>query len=112
MAEKKLPKGIRFVKGSYEARAMINGKTISMRNKDLDKLIEEFEMAKQEVRSGIEYMTGSTTLDEWFDKWFDTVQAKKVKETSIAPISVPRAFGFSAPPTERPTNTAASACMR
>lgn len=96
MAEKKLPKGIRFVKGSYEARAMINGKTISMRNKDLDQLIEEFEKAKQEVRSGIEYMTGSTTLDEWFDKWFDTVQAKKVKETSIAPMknSYKRNFGF------------------
>ena len=39
---KRLPKGIRENKGSYEARAMINGIKISLYGSDLNRLIEEF----------------------------------------------------------------------
>ena len=86
MTKKKLPKGITFNKGTYEARAMIHGRMLRMYNKDLDKLLEEFESAKQDMRAELEYITGRMTLNEWFDEWFDKVQAKKIKPTSIAPM--------------------------
>lgn len=96
MEKEKLPKGVRFTKGGYEARAMINGTRISVRNKDLEKLLEEFEAEKNRIRHDITNLTGNVTLDEWFEKWFDHVQVKKIKETSISPMknSYKRNFGF------------------
>ena len=44
---KKLPRGIRENKGTYEARAMINGIKITLYGSDLDALIEEFAEAKE-----------------------------------------------------------------
>ena len=47
MAKVKLPRGIRENKGTYEARAMVNGVKICLYSSDLDQLKEEFEQAKQ-----------------------------------------------------------------
>lgn len=80
---KKLPKGIRKLKsGTYEARAMIKGKTICMYNDDLDALVIAFENAKEEARNAIEYLRNNLTLDNWFYDWFDNVKSHKVKVTS------------------------------
>ena len=52
---KKLPRGIRENKVSYEARAMINGIKITLYGSDLNALIEEFTKAKEKAKSSQDY---------------------------------------------------------
>ena len=89
---RKLPKGIRENKGTYEARAMVNGVKICLYGSDLDHLIEEFHQAKEKVKNSIDYRKTMITLNEWFTE----VKAHKVKETSIHPMknNFKRTFGF------------------
>lgn len=96
MARRKLPKGIREKNGSYEARAKVNGKQISIYGKDLEKLIEEFEDAKQRAIGNVDYKKDIITLNEWFEEWFINFKSKYVKETSIRPMKngFKRTFGF------------------
>lgn len=93
---KQLPKGIREKNGSYEARAMINGFNICLHGKDLEALVQEFELAKEQARKNIDYRTSDMSLNEWFESWMNNVKSKKVKEVSIAPMkrSFNRTFGF------------------
>lgn len=93
---RKLPKGIRENKGTYEARAMVNGVKICLYGSDLDHLIEEFHQAKEKVKNSIGYRKTMITLNEWFEEWFTEVKAHKVKETSIHPMknNFKRTFGF------------------
>ena len=70
---KKLPRGIRENKGTYEARAMINGIKITLYGSDLDALIEEFAEAKEKAKSSQDYRKNRITLNEWFEEWFSTV---------------------------------------
>lgn len=93
---RKLPKGIRENKGTYEARAMVNGVKICLYVSDLDHLIEEFHQAKEKVKNSIDYRKTMITLNEWFEEWFTEVKAHKVKETSIHPMknNFKRTFGF------------------
>lgn len=93
---RKLPKGIRENKGTYEARAMVNGVKICLYGSDLDHLIEEFHQAKEKVKNSIDYRKTMITLNEWFEEWFTEVKAHKVKETSIHPMknNFKRTFGF------------------
>lgn len=92
----KLPKGIREKNGSYEARCMCNGINICLHGKDLDVLVQEFELAKEQAKKHGDYRKNDITLNQWFEEWFDNVKAKKVKEVSIAPMkrSFHRTFGF------------------
>ena len=83
---KRLPRGIRENKGTYEARAMINGIKITLYGSDLDALIEEFTEAKEKAKSSQDYRKNRITLNEWFEEWFSTVKAHRVKETSINPM--------------------------
>ena len=76
---RKLPKGIRENKGTYEARAMVNGVKICLYGSDLDHLIEEFHQAKEKVKNSIDYRKTMITLNEWFEEWFTEVKAHKVK---------------------------------
>lgn len=96
MAKNKLPRGIRENKGTYEARAMVNGVRISLYGSDLGKLLEEFESAKKQAKSGADYKRIEMTLNEWFEEWFSSVKAHKVKETSVSPMknNFKRTFGF------------------
>lgn len=96
MAKRKLPKGIRENKGTYEARAMVNGIRICLYGNDLDKLIEDFETAKTQAKNRADYLKRNITLDEWFEEWFTQVKSHKIKETSIGPMSnnYKRTFGF------------------
>ena len=96
MAKVKLPRGIRENKGTYEARAMVNGVKICLYNSDLNQLKEEFEQAKQQARNNLDYKRTQMTLNEWFEEWFTDVKAHKVKETSISPMrnNFKRTFGF------------------
>lgn len=96
MAKRKLPKGIRENKGAYEARAMVNGIKICLYSSDLKKLTEEFEQAKQNARNSFDYKKTQMTLNEWFEEWFTSVKAHKIKETSISPMknNFKRTFGF------------------
>lgn len=93
---RKLPKGIRENKGTYEARAMVNGVKLCLYGSDLDHLIEEFHQAKEKVKNSIDYRKTMITLNEWFEEWFTEVKAHKVKETSIHPMknNFKRTFGF------------------
>ena len=93
---RKLPKGIRENKGTYEARAMVNGVKICLYGSELDHLIEEFHQAKEKVKNSIDYRKTMITLNEWFEEWFTEVKAHKVKETSIHPMknNFKRTFGF------------------
>lgn len=95
MAKKKLPRGIREKgNGSYEARATVNGTKISICGKDLEKLIIEFDSAKEQAKNGMNNI--DITLNEWFEQWFENVKKHRIKETSIAPMknSFKRTFGF------------------
>jgi len=96
MTKRKLPKGIRENNGTYEARASINGEKIRVYGRDLEKLIGDFELAKEQARRNTELRSGEITLNEWFDKWFTSVKSKKIKETSVAPMrnNYNRTFGF------------------
>ncbi len=96
MAKVKLPRGIRENKGTYEARAMVNGVKICLYSSDLDQLKEEFEQAKQQARNNLDYRRTQMTLNEWFEEWFTDVKTHKVKETSISPMrnNFKRTFGF------------------
>lgn len=96
MAKKKLPRGIRENKGTYEARARVNGIKINIYGSDLDKIIEEFETAKEKARNSVDHMKNAVTLNEWFEEWFTSVKAHKVKETSVNPMknNFKRTFGF------------------
>lgn len=96
MAKVKLPRGIRENKGTYEARAMVNGVKICLYSSDLNQLKEEFEQAKQQARNNLDYKRTQMTLNEWFEEWFTDVKAHKVKETSISPMknNFKRTFGF------------------
>lgn len=96
MAKNKLPRGIRENKGTYEARAMVNGVRISLYGSDLGKLMEEFESAKKQAKNSFDYKRIEMTLNEWFEEWFSSVKAHKVKETSISPMknNFKRTFGF------------------
>lgn len=93
---KRLPRGIRENKGTYEARAMINGIKITLYGSDLNALIEEFTEAKEKAKSSQDYRKNRITLNEWFEEWFSTVKAHRVKETSINPMknNFKRTFGF------------------
>lgn len=96
MAKNKLPRGIRENKGTYEARAMVNGVRISLYGSDLGKLLEEFESAKKQAKNSSDYKRIEITLNEWFEEWFSSVKAHKVKETSVSPMknNFKRTFGF------------------
>lgn len=96
MAKRKLPKGIRENKGTYEARAMVNGIRVCLYGRDLDKLIEDFEAAKVQARNRADYLNKNITLNEWFEEWFTQVKVHKIKETSIGPMknNYKRTFGF------------------
>ena len=83
---KRLPRGIRENKGTYEARAMINGIKITLYGSDLKALIKEFTEAKEKAKSSQDYRKNRITLNEWFEEWFSTVKAHRVKETSINPM--------------------------
>lgn len=96
MAKKKLPRGIRENKGTYEARARVNGIKINIYGSDLNKVIEEFEAAKEKAKNSVDHMKNTVTLNEWFEEWFTSVKAHKVKETSVNPMknNFKRTFGF------------------
>lgn len=96
MAKKNLPRGIRENKGAYEARAMVNGVKIYRYGRDLDKLLIEFEAAKEQARNANRFGNGDITLNEWFEKWFTNVKSRRIKTTSIAPMknNFKRTFGF------------------
>lgn len=63
---------------------------------NIEKLIEEFEHAKEQARLSVDYRINEITLDEWFEEWFTNVKSHRIKETSIAPMkgSYRRTFGF------------------
>ncbi len=96
MARKKLPRGIRFKNGTYEARAQVDGQTIRMYGKDLEKLVRDFEDAKQRAAGNIDYRKDIITLNEWFEEWFMDVKAVSVKSTSVRTMknAFKRTFGF------------------
>lgn len=100
MKKASLPKGIRLSKGSYEARKTVNGVSICLHNKNLDKLIVQFNEAIEMAKNSVDYKVKNTTLnewfEEWFEEWFDTTKRLTIKETSIAPMKrkYHRTFGF------------------
>lgn len=77
-------------------RAMVNGVKISLYGSDLGKLLEEFESAKKQAKNSSDYKRIEMTLNEWFEEWFSSVKAHKVKETSVSPMknNFKRTFGF------------------
>ncbi len=91
-----LPKGIRYSKGSYEARKTVNGVSICLHGKDLDSLVIQFNEAVEMAKNSIDYKAKNMTLDEWFEDWFSTTKVLTIKETSVAPMKrkYVRTFGF------------------
>lgn len=84
--EEQLPKGVRKNKGSYEARAKINGVSICLHGKDLEALLNEFNAAKAAASSDVTTQFSNITLSKWFDYWFNNVKSKRLKITSQQPM--------------------------
>lgn len=84
---KELGKGIRQRKdGRYEARATINGITVSLYNTDLSLLKKEFEAWKQQVSMNADMKRQQITLNEWFEEWFEKYKIPSIKPTSVFPM--------------------------
>lgn len=96
MKKTDLPKGIRFSKGSYEARKTVNGVSICLHSKDLEKLIVQFNEAIEMARNSIDYKSKNVTLNEWYEEWFETNKKLTIKETSVPVMKrvYRRTFGF------------------
>jgi hypothetical protein len=96
MKKTDLPKGIRFSKGSYEARKTINGVSICLHNKNLDELIVQFNESVEMAKNNIDYKVKNITLNEWYEEWFETTKKHSVKETSVPVMkrTYYRTFGF------------------
>lgn len=70
--------------GRYEARAVINGKSICLYNKSFSKLKKEFKEKKAAVQFS-ESFDDETKLKDWFRKWFEVYKIPTLKETTIEP---------------------------
>lgn len=82
----KLPKYVRrLTGGTYEARKMINGRTIRVSGKNLTEVMLEFEFKIKCMDNP--YLEGARiTLDEWFDTWFKTYKEPNICQNSIYPM--------------------------
>ena len=82
----KLPKYMRrLTGGTYEARKMINGRTIRVSGKNLTEVMLEFEFKIKCMDNP--YLEGARiTLDEWFDTWFKTYKEPNICQNSIYPM--------------------------
>lgn len=84
---KELGTGIRQRKdGRYEARATINGESISIYGMDLKQLKKEFEERKDQARMNIDVRRQQITLNEWFEEWFTKYKVPTIKSTSVFPM--------------------------
>ncbi len=81
---KELGKGIRQKKcGAYEARALIKGISINVCKSTLKECKQEFELQKEKVEKQRNIVMKDTSLDDWYEEWFDRYKKSRVKETSI-----------------------------
>ena len=81
---KELGKGIRQKKcGAYEARALIKGVSINVCKSTLKECKQEFELQKEKVEKQRNIIMKDTSLDDWYEEWFDRYKKSRVKETSI-----------------------------
>ena len=81
---KELGKGIRKKKcGAYEARALIKGISINVCKSTLKECKQEFELQKEKVEKQRNIVMKDTSLDDWYEEWFDRYKKSRVKETSI-----------------------------
>ena len=81
---KELGKGIRQKKcGAYEARALIKGISINVCKSTLKECKQEFELQKAKVEKQRNIIMKDTSLDDWYEEWFDRYKKSRVKETSI-----------------------------
>lgn len=72
--------------GRYEARATINGNVITLYGFNIRELKKEFEEAKEKATDYVSATSKRITLNEWFERWFDTCKLPYVKETSVFPM--------------------------
>ena len=81
---KELGKGIRQKKcGAYEARALIKGISINVCKSTLKECKQEFELQKEKVEKQRNIVMKDSSLDDWYEEWFDRYKKSRVKETSI-----------------------------
>ena len=64
--------------GRYEARAVINGRKIDLYNSIVE-LKKSFKRAKIELIRDDEIIKDGTTLQEWFNRWFESSKAPALK---------------------------------
>lgn len=99
--ENALPKGVRFIRNGYEARKTVNGVAICMRDKDLGQLLKKFEQRIHEVQAQDSMnaigLSIKTTLNDFFDYWFDTAKVLELKGEGSAKVlkrKFQRTFSF------------------
>lgn len=99
--ENALPKGVRFIRNGYEARKTVNGVAICMRDKDLGQLLKKFEQRIHEVQAQDSMnaigLSTKTTLNDFFDYWFDTAKVLELKGEGSAKVlkrKFQRTFSF------------------
>lgn len=93
---KELGKGIRQkCDGYYEARCMIQGKSICIREANLNELKRKFNEAKRAVNGNMDLRANTITLNQWFEEWFETYKKPFLKKsTAIASVGrFARTFG-------------------
>lgn len=84
---KELGTGIRQrLDGRYEARAKVKGQDINLYDTSLSRLKKSFQQAKELASSNLDLLRRDTTLNEWFEEWFNTYKLPHVKEQSVFPM--------------------------
>ena len=80
---KKLPKGITIRKdGRYMARFQYEGQNYTLYGNKLERLLEQVEDLKYEVRHGLYEKEQNITVDAWFHTWMEEYKKNQVKPTT------------------------------
>lgn len=84
---KELGTGIRQrTDGRYEARAKVKGQDINLYDTSLTRLKRSFQQAKELADSNLDQSRKDTTLNEWFEEWFNIYKLPNIKEQSEFPM--------------------------
>lgn len=69
--------------GTYEARAMVNGRNIYLSNKNLAALKRQFKRVKIETNQPFDQKYSKMSLDEWFAEWMSVYKAPHLAKTTL-----------------------------
>ena len=79
---RKLPRGIRYRNGKYEARFTYSGKAHSVWGKTIGEVQKPVTELKYKLETGTYIEKSKLTLNEWFDTWMETYKRNTIKHST------------------------------